>query len=355
MSKIKPNPLILITGGTTIDGTDDSVIDVAGTKTAAALLGAALAENGFRIAVFSPSPAYIEGDVVAGYLTVARPGRGKVSIAGIEVHAPISNFEEFPGQSDNPGLFVSVADQHSNWRRSFLRTLASADGVLLIAGGRSTSATGYTALSTKIPLLAIGAYGGAAREVWQSIRVDFDLPNEAELSLMGKRINSKADAVACVKSLSSQISRQKLAREHEAEEEAKRTHRLTARSALGVLLLGCAILIGCVSTILTVPDKWASVALYLMGALGGSAAALSGSSILDSPPRTIGHTLALGMFAGLLSEVFFVVAQISAKNLALNPGTTWLGLIAGALAGFGAEKEVRNWAAGKVKRTSAKI
>jgi hypothetical protein len=64
-------------------------------------------------------------------------------------------------------FFDPRRDTTEAWKPSFFRSVCQADGIVLIGGGRSTLITGIFALTHRIPLIAIRAYGGKAQEVWK--------------------------------------------------------------------------------------------------------------------------------------------------------------------------------------------
>jgi hypothetical protein len=52
---------------------------------------------------------------------------------------------------------------------SFYGSLVQADGVLLVGGGRSSLITGVLALTYRVPVLALQAYGGSGEKIWKAL------------------------------------------------------------------------------------------------------------------------------------------------------------------------------------------
>jgi hypothetical protein len=59
-----------------------------------------------------------------------------------------------------------------DWEAPFYRSLAEldgVDGVLLLAGARSTYIAGQITLARRLPILAIDGFGGAAAKIWNEL------------------------------------------------------------------------------------------------------------------------------------------------------------------------------------------
>ena len=126
-------------------------------------LGGELAGAGWNLVVYSGRPSFAEADVVRGYLR-----SGMAPPRSIQVRAPLgkTGFDEF---SANGEAFDIHPDPSRDWEVSFYRSLAGVDGVLLVGGGRSTLITGLIALTLRIPLVTVAAFGGNAQKVWERL------------------------------------------------------------------------------------------------------------------------------------------------------------------------------------------
>ena len=109
-------------------------------KKAAEALGTELARRGCRILVFSSDPAFIEYDVVRGYLA----SKTKKEPGAIEVRYPPNLAGLFPGETPGDELF-DRKPLGREWEVSFYPSLADVDGLLLIGGGYTTKIAGLIA------------------------------------------------------------------------------------------------------------------------------------------------------------------------------------------------------------------
>jgi hypothetical protein len=351
-------PLVLITGSANSGRTDykPPITNAATAGKAAERIGAALANAGCRIAVFSAEPQFIEAAVVRGFVAALR-GKSKHIRDRIQVRAPATAPVPFPERVAHPNLFLDIPDQYSHWIRSFLRASRDADGVVLVGGGRSTLVMGHIALAFRLPILPLAAFGGAAQDIWRSIRPAEDLPSADECNAMANPDITDAHAAELVTTLLSQWQRRIDQATAAAQAERIRIRWLTIRGSLGTAVLLVAIILGWTAAWYTEAEPGRQLALYLIGPLGGCAAALVGSSILEEPPRTVFHTGILGFFAGFLATLLYLLAQLSSANPAgpfqVRPTALWLALGTGIAAGFAAERVLRDWAAGRVRLPGA--
>lgn len=141
---------------------DPPLTDAAVAREACAELGRELAAAGWDLVVYSADETFVEGDVVRGFVDAGPPD------GSVHVHAPIGT-EAFSKFRDRRELFNPVPDLSRDWEVSFYRSLASSDGVLLVGGGRSTLIAGLIALAWRVPVVAVAAFGGNARKVWDRI------------------------------------------------------------------------------------------------------------------------------------------------------------------------------------------
>ena len=175
-------PLIAIVGS--LDETrefEPPLKNPAQARQTAEAIGAALAEKGNRILVYTAAAGFLETFVVKGYVA-----SGKAKPNSIVKHFPIGNETEFAEGAASPALFYLDRDRTEDWETSYYRSLRNVDGVVLIGGGRSTLIMGLIAMTLKIPLVAAQAYGGKAEEVWKVLDSNQDLPTETEISTMAQ-------------------------------------------------------------------------------------------------------------------------------------------------------------------------
>ena len=178
---MKP-PLIAIVGSLNEARTIDPPLkNPAEARQAAEAVGAALAEKGYRIFVYTAEAGFLETFVVKGYVA-----SGKAKTKSIVARFPIGNESEFTEYPAHPEVFDLQRDRTADWETSFYRSLRDVDGVVLIGGGRSTLITGLIAVTLRIPLVAALAYGGKAEEVWKVLDSAQDLPAATEINAMAK-------------------------------------------------------------------------------------------------------------------------------------------------------------------------
>jgi hypothetical protein len=257
---------------------------------------------------------------------------------------PLGQAAAFFQQKTHAGLFDPQPDPNPHWVQSFFRSMADGGGALIIGGGRSALIAGHLALSLHIPLLPVACFGGAARRVWETIQPNDDLPTKEERNLMGRPDWQPKYATELVDAL--------LAQDRRREQRARQTrHQRTARwaFALVMLLLGIAMLVAG-STAAGPP--WAAIAmLYLLGPVGGCAAALIRSIYFEEEPFcSVPETITLGFFAGLASSLLYVIAHVSVSG---QLEVKWIALAiafaTGLAAGAAYDKVLPNWLSGRIK------
>ncbi|MFJ2008302.1 hypothetical protein [Streptomyces chartreusis] len=269
------------------------------------LLGRELARAGCDVAVFSSRPTYIERDVVHGYAeacTAEAPGR-------VAAYPPRHRDVDFALPSGSCVTLDLVRDTSGEWEVAYYRTLLEADGVLLVGGGQSTRIAGIIALSQRIPVLPVAAFGGGAGQVWVNLDKVRNDAGDDDIALMGDdwRPGSAARLVACL--LAQRRRRQ------EAEEAVRRgaragAWRLNSGLAVAVLcLLGAlGLLVGAGAPGPATAQRLAVfVTAPLLAAVGGALIRHtfeSGAGWLQGAVRGLG--------AGLVSVLLYCASQLLA-------------------------------------------
>jgi hypothetical protein len=289
-------PLIAIAGSANPARQYDPAVAPSVAKEIARQIGRELAKQGCRIVVYHSGDSYIESDVVAGFV-LGKPSVDKVIVVR---HPQQGGVEPFAEETKQPNLFDRRVDNSDDWEVAFYRSLADADGVLLIGGGSSTLIAGQVAIGSRIPLIAIASSGGSAAKVWKTLSAGEDLPTRDEQILMG-RPWTDGSAAACVKSLLDQRRRR----------YAVESGPTVKHSLIAAVLFVASILVALRSAPAD-PRIWQ---LYLSTLLGGGAGASIrtvferryGTSPLVTPSVVV--TLALGMIAGGLAGMLYLGAQ----------------------------------------------
>lgn len=272
------------------------------TRAIARALGAELAKRGHGLAVYDAM--FIEADAVAGYVS-ARPAPRRGEPLIVISQPQDSKFVPFKEEATHSALFERRADKSGLWEVSFYRSLIDSDGVILLGGGNSTSIAGQVAIGARIPVLALERTGGSATTVWKTIAPGIDLPTIDEHARMARDLSP--DVVAgWVDALEAQRRRR-----YAVESGPILWHAVHA-SALFVIALVAALGSNLISGMPVGGEK----ALLLLATLlaGASGAAIRmvferryGSGPLVPP--SIAITCALGMMAGALSGLLYLVAQ----------------------------------------------
>ena len=156
-------PFVAIIGGLwKLKKLDSGKVDDA--KDLAKEIGAALANAGMGLVVYFSNDESLEPHVVSGYAATLPTGTGARSI---RVRFAESQKDEvkFVEQATRNDLFDLILFAGNDWEAPFYRSLVDADGVdgvLLMAGDRSTLIAGQIALARPLPVLAVDEFEGAA-------------------------------------------------------------------------------------------------------------------------------------------------------------------------------------------------
>jgi hypothetical protein len=281
---------------------------------AAEQLGHELARHGCSIVVHSGDAAFIEGAVVRGYVAsgLARP-------RSVQVRPRYGRTDDldFPELASHREVFDSMPEATTDWEVTYYRSLLSADGVVVIGGGRSTFVAGLLALSRRSALVAVAGFGGAAEKVWQRFTNE---PNWASKEDLARMAEPWRDGLAAdlVRTLVGQCRRaeEEQKRDHDASRRA--TRKLTAGLVFGAVLLFCALAAIPLSYRVS-PGTAGSVALLVGAPLLAATCGAVVRGALDGRSDWI-RTAVLGAAAGAMTFLLFVAAQLTAVPDLLNTG-----------------------------------
>jgi len=127
-------------------------------------LGAELAKTGFGLVVYFSNVESLEPHVVRGFVKEV-PHDSKRKLIHVRYAESQRDDVKFHEQVDRKDLFDLDLFPGSDWEAPFYRSLVSADGVdgvLLMAGSRSTLIAGQIAVARPLPVLAVDEFGGSA-------------------------------------------------------------------------------------------------------------------------------------------------------------------------------------------------
>jgi hypothetical protein len=291
-------PLIAIVGDVDPNRVLTPVMkDPAKAKRAAQELGTELAQRGARLLVYGGP--FLEADVVQGFVA-GKPAEDRSIIMWYTKDQEPPAFAE---ETSHPNLFERRSERGADWEIAFYRSIARADGIILIGGGNATKISGQVAIGTRMSILSLAEFGGAAAQVWGTLSAGEDLPNRDEINVMA-RPWADGSAAACVKVLFAQ---------HERRRSAQGAPR-PILSVLAALLFLPALAIVPWVWGRNVFDVWM---LFIAPLLAGGA----GAAIRPVVDRLRGSqgvapavlaTVVLGLVAGGVAGILFVTAQLTA-------------------------------------------
>jgi hypothetical protein len=292
------DPLIAIVGDVSAGRTFEPVMkESAKAKKAAQELGTELARRGARLLVYGGP--FLEAEVVRGFVA----GKPAKDHSILMWYSKDNEPPPFAEEAKHPNLFERRSERGADWEIAFYRSIARADGVILIGGGNATKISGQVAIGTRMPILALAEFGGAAAKVWETLSAGEDLPNRNEINLMAQPWSDGA-ASACADALYAQRRR--------------RQSIEGAPSPIFAIIAGLLFL----AALAVVPWVWGQNALavwmlFFAPLLAGGAGAairpmvdrLRGAGGIAS---TVLATVVLGLVAGGIAGVLFVTAQLTA-------------------------------------------
>ena len=291
-------PLIAIVGDITPTRVFDPVLrDAAKAKHVAEQLGTELARRGARLLVYGGP--FLEQDVVRGFVA----GNPAADRSILMWYSKDQEPPPFPEETTNPKLFERRSERGGDWETAFYRSIARADGVILMGGGNSTKISGQVAIGARIPILTLPEFGGGAAKVWESLSAGEDLPSRTEIDVMAHPWRDDS-AVARVQTLWAQRERRKA---------------IEGAPSLGLTVLSAVLFLAALSL---VPWIWGKNELpvwmlFLAPLLAGGAGAAI-RPMVDRVRGTAGvapaviATVVLGLIAGGIAGVLFITAQLAA-------------------------------------------
>jgi hypothetical protein len=303
-------------------------------------------------------PQFIEAHVVRGYVAA-----GTAAPGSIEVRFPDgSEAARFPEYETHAAAFRFQPDTSRDWEVSFYRSLNDADGLLLLGGGRSTLIGGLVAIGLGLPTVAVATFGGNARKVWSLLGRENELLTEADHAAMAPPAWDDTSARRMVEGLLAQQRRQAEAQAARRREEAAEARRRVRDATLVIGLF--------VAVMATVslglrgfePGLLAIYVVVLMTPLLAGAAGATVKTVFEpDPDRSATVVAALGLAAGGISALLFLLSQLAATPDLLNASNpeaadrarnlTLFGAGIGFVAGFTFESVYRKLAAVDVART----
>ncbi|AUG81200.1 hypothetical protein CFP65_6550 [Kitasatospora sp. MMS16-BH015] len=276
-------------------------------------IGAAVAEAGCDLVVYSSKPRFIDGHVVAGYLA-----NGPVPAGSVHVRPAFgSSGGRFPEAASQPAAFEHRHEPGDDWEVAFYRSLREVDGLILVGGGRTTLITAMVALAFDIPVAPVAAFGGGGRTAWETLNRVRNQATEEEISALGAAWHPGSTA-SILATLLGQRRRQR-----EAAAERERLERRAARRS-GLGLAASALLL--ITGLATIPLTYAAggnaavnlIALIAGALLTATAGAMTRTAV--DRGQDWARAAVLGMSAGAIAVLLFVTAQLATSPDLLTTG-----------------------------------
>lgn len=290
---------------------DPPVRDPALAVAAAEELGRELATQGCHILVHSSRSDFIERSVVGGYVASGRGQPHSIVVRGRYGHDD-AGFGETAGHRD---LFDIHPEPTADWEVSFYHSLLTVDGVVLIGGGRSAFIAGLIALSRRVPVTPIAAFGGAGEKIWHYLTREPNIATENDLAVMTNSWHNDS-ATNLIASLIEQHARQ--AREQEwRRREQNRVDRHRARSLIAGIVLLLLTLVAIPLSYTWSPGGAASIATLVITPLLAATCGAIARNAFDEAVNWL-STMVLGATAGAIACLLFVAAQLATNPDILN-------------------------------------
>lgn len=295
-------------------------------KKTAELLGTELAKRGFGIIVYAGG--FIERDVVRGFVKATKAKKS------IKVFFPSHQKgpEAFPEYENHKALFDPMVDESADWEMSFYGSLAGVDGVAAIGGARSTLITGVLALSYRIPIVALQAFGGSSEKIWKALSAGRGLATKEETNAMARKGDDAEIIGQWIDSLESQWE----ARRKEMHRTSGARWAVTAGALVLAWLLtlpfGFWLLRSSASTQNEESHAFIFL-LFLAPMLAGASGATMRMLIPAASTPTIKSTV-LGMAAGAISGLLYVLSHLLANPKPYNFVILVIAVVFGFIAGL---------------------
>ncbi|MGH9278333.1 MAG: hypothetical protein ACRD12_09530 [Acidimicrobiales bacterium] len=279
-------------------------------------LGGELAAAGWDLVVYAgegsgEDAGFIEPSVVKGYVDGGPPRKGAVHV----LYSRRFPTPRFTAQAQHPDAFDFRADLSQDWEPSFFRSLADVDAALIVGGGHSSYLAGLVCLGRRIPLLALGTFGGSAHRVLDAMVQSGTPLRPEDFEVLARPDWSPSSAQALVASISTQKTC--LDKEREEVRQELRTRRRSQSAAVALGLFVVASLLVPLALVVGDANTFPELALLFVAPLVAGA---SGGTIRTLLPRTTDVEIstlgsaALGAVAGGITGLLYLTAQLTSSS-----------------------------------------
>lgn len=331
-------------------------------------LGRELARQGFRILVYSSLPHTLEIDLVRGYVSHTNTEPGSIEI----LYSQQFGQPHFKEETDNEDKFVFLPDFNPDWEFSFYQSLANVDGMLILGGGPSALIAGLVVIGHRKPLLACASFGGSGDKLWRALRAHEYAITSEDLAMMAQTRWSSdfpSKLVGLLQKQKDELARLEQVRLENEEkriqerrfQELRENSTINWHAIVSTILFGLAAFIWPLASLIPSNDPFQTLCVVLLTPMIAGASGASIRVVLDwAAGVTRTFTLstynqnillryaALGIVAGGLAGVSFVLAQIFASDVSPQNMATSLRklvpflVIIGFAAGLAAEVVLSN-------------
>jgi len=197
---------------------------------------------------------------------------------------------------------------------AFYRSVPDVDGIILIGGGRSVLITGLIALSRPVPIVSVATFGGNALKVWRLLARETTLFQAVDLAAMAPPTWDDACAARLVESLDRQ-RRQQLEARAARQRAARHADSVRLRQSIVAAMLFIASVVTVPLGLLGLrPGSLALLFLLFCTPLvaGASGATIRMISMPDAGLRRTAEAVTLGLIAGGISVLLFLLSQLAA-------------------------------------------
>lgn len=298
-------------------------------------LGRELARQGFSIVVYSSLPHTLEVDVVRGYLSHKDTEPASIQV----LYSQKSGQPSFPEEKGNEEKFDFRPDFNVDWEFSFYQSLGQIDGMVILGGGPSALIAGVVAIGHRKPLLPCAAFGASGDKIWRAIRVQSYPLKDEEYALMGRSNWSPELAAKLVGLLARQKNEfarlEEVLRENEEKrveqrrlQELQENATINWHAVISALLFAAAAFTWPLASLIPTKGWLGALCIVLFTPMLAGASGATIRVVLDwatGVTRTFALSTynqyillryaALGIVAGGLAGVSFVLAQIFASDI----------------------------------------
>jgi len=328
-------PLVAIVGSADpVREYDPPLRDQESAVDAARQIGQELAARSCSIVVHSSSPSYIEAAVVEGYVESGQARPNSIRVVGRYGRQDI----RYAGADTHPEYFTVSPDPEEDWEVAYYASLLRADAVLLIGGGTSTFIAGVIAISRRIALAPLPAFGAAGEKVWRRLDAHSAHATREDLARLAQPWQP-GSAKVVVDSLLAQHER-RLSEDERRERASRQGRRRTTASLVLALVTLLAALSMLPLAYAVQPGTWSGLTVLIAAPVLASICGALVRNALGKGQEWL-RSAVIGGVAGSIAFVLFTAGQLATSPDMLSGADVRrlvvIVLLVGFAGGFGSE------------------